>query len=608
MPPVYHYRSLEEGWIRLFRIKTSDTRDLACDIFTVPLSSAGPYSALSYVWGDPKKVRDIFISERRLQIPATLYEFLKQLRSSGQEAWLWADSICINQRYVAERNAQVQMMAGIYSNATHVLAWLGEAADDSDYAFHAIKHLPAEHISQHDSERLMKALNNICNREYWFRTWIVQEFVLARSIRLFCGSSAIPHSCIAFALDRMASVEGYYPSSLELTSNYSKFMAMRHQRVQEGGKLLRDIFKTVSGLHLKSSDLRDQVYAMRGIAKDGTALRVDYSQNTAQLFFEVLRFCQDPSLSSELSELLLLSPEVLESDLKWDISGLSSFPAAYVGTILRVKSVVKAIRGEAKHRDERVQACSVAAVPITSEPILSTLSSEITLFGVTREDIFPYDRLYNFFGDPRKAIIVRGNGTASKTVGRAELYLPDDMVEMILHDDPEDDESDQVEAAINPEAFHSFLQRSQHHLVDALCSEHPRMPTAEIFLNRDGLREVSRALYERDPIMLPSAAEVWKSGHHMNHWVDCNGDHLPRNQPDAFVTFLISRHAQMPRSMVIDYRQCRKSPGWIDVFNAIAWVLLRLIFRFAHKVLVIYSRWKSQRVEELLQAMEQVLD
>lgn len=39
---------------------------------------------------------------------------------------LWVDVICVNQSDLDERNAQVQLMREIYSNATRVIIWLGD--------------------------------------------------------------------------------------------------------------------------------------------------------------------------------------------------------------------------------------------------------------------------------------------------------------------------------------------------------------------------------------------------------------------------------------------------------------------------------------------------
>jgi hypothetical protein len=65
---------------------------------------------------------------------ANLETALRYLRFETGTAVFWVDSLCINQDDVREKGAQVQRMFDIYSRAAHVLAWTGEAADDSDEA------------------------------------------------------------------------------------------------------------------------------------------------------------------------------------------------------------------------------------------------------------------------------------------------------------------------------------------------------------------------------------------------------------------------------------------------------------------------------------------
>jgi hypothetical protein len=46
---------------------------------------------------------------------------------------LWVDQVCIDQRNVPEKNAQVAKMGEIYRLASLVLIWLGPASEDSDW-------------------------------------------------------------------------------------------------------------------------------------------------------------------------------------------------------------------------------------------------------------------------------------------------------------------------------------------------------------------------------------------------------------------------------------------------------------------------------------------
>jgi hypothetical protein len=82
--------------------------------------SWGEYVALSYVWGNPNKTREIFINEKSVQVTENLESALRILRDKlpmRLGVRLWADALCINQNDVKERSTQVQRMREIYQKA-----------------------------------------------------------------------------------------------------------------------------------------------------------------------------------------------------------------------------------------------------------------------------------------------------------------------------------------------------------------------------------------------------------------------------------------------------------------------------------------------------------
>jgi hypothetical protein len=110
------------------------------------------YTALSYVWGDQNNPREILIDGKPFYVGENLYIALLRLRQqvvifgsggtageifrdnkfeaiqyhmSSQGRFLWVDAICINQNDIAEREAQVRLMARIYQQADHVHGDLG---------------------------------------------------------------------------------------------------------------------------------------------------------------------------------------------------------------------------------------------------------------------------------------------------------------------------------------------------------------------------------------------------------------------------------------------------------------------------------------------------
>jgi len=92
------------------------------------------YEALSYTWatedGDCRRSSQIKCDDTRIWVTKSCELALRYLRKSDTNRILWVDAICINQKDLNERGHQVGIMRDVYSKATEVLIWLGEASKD----------------------------------------------------------------------------------------------------------------------------------------------------------------------------------------------------------------------------------------------------------------------------------------------------------------------------------------------------------------------------------------------------------------------------------------------------------------------------------------------
>lgn len=171
-----------------------------------------------------KKVIDFLRNVKDLHRPQGLCEDL--LLSDWN--LLWIDSICIDQRNIAERNAQVAIMSEIYSHAGSVIIWLGVEDEYAAPAFRAIEMIEgggaekspsfmawltyiytcstgifdAEVVtanmlaSQKYPRRIVKdgvAISHLLERSWWSRVWIVQELALSKEALIVCGSLQIDY-------------------------------------------------------------------------------------------------------------------------------------------------------------------------------------------------------------------------------------------------------------------------------------------------------------------------------------------------------------------------------------------------------------------------------
>jgi hypothetical protein len=137
MVGLYQYANLTEpGHIRLVVLQpaTSIEDVVQCSLITVSLdayenSLIEQYTALSYVWGDPKLTNMVKIDGKHACITKSLDVALRHMRDKTKAFMIWADGLCIDQANVQERNEQVTLMGRIYGVACHTIIFLGDTLE-----------------------------------------------------------------------------------------------------------------------------------------------------------------------------------------------------------------------------------------------------------------------------------------------------------------------------------------------------------------------------------------------------------------------------------------------------------------------------------------------
>ncbi|RDW77857.1 hypothetical protein BP5796_05709 [Coleophoma crateriformis] len=129
--------------IRVLTLHSSTLEDsVQCTLSTISLDFNPAFSALSYVWGDPKVTAEITVDGTSIQVTTNLEAALRQIRQSFGQFILWVDAVCINQKDDLEKGQQVQLMGDIYKKAERVIGWLGPEQDDSHIALEIFKRIP----------------------------------------------------------------------------------------------------------------------------------------------------------------------------------------------------------------------------------------------------------------------------------------------------------------------------------------------------------------------------------------------------------------------------------------------------------------------------------
>ena len=225
------------------------------------------YETVSYTWadeaGDATLCSPIYVDRHwdlLFQTPncASMLRFLRPKRGVRT---LWVDAVCINQRDVHEREAQVRKMATIYRNALRTIVYLG----DHMIKPAAAKHRPRRHgLNEIGSD----ALRRILGHRYFRRVWVIQELLYSQSVLFPIGDTDYLTGPSPITLDNW-DWESVGPSWARHICDSPSFAttgpwrAMRTTRESE------------------STDPRDKVFGILGLLRDAH-LTPNYSLSLSQ--------------------------------------------------------------------------------------------------------------------------------------------------------------------------------------------------------------------------------------------------------------------------------------------------------------------------------------
>lgn len=284
------------------------------------------YIALSHVWGTESASYRISLEGQPFWVRPNLYQFLCYAVETFLNVDVWIDALCIDQDDIIDKNRQIQNMGSIFSGAVQVIGYLAglitpaiatPISGQTDGNILGAQ-LLAEAIAKDESFKLrgdteLGALLRLVEHEYWHRLWIVQEINLAREVKLHWEGQVILWSSLRRTLSNISHSPEPDISPLDAaivkllgTPQHRKLPIFEFVSETEGPSLTSGTSLTVKRLEdslldlvlryqgHKSALLHDRVYALRGLARDGSHLQPDYGQNTFELFLSVL-FAAAPS-------------------------------------------------------------------------------------------------------------------------------------------------------------------------------------------------------------------------------------------------------------------------------------------------------------------------
>lgn len=151
-------------------------------------------------------VLSVLINGHSLDIGLNLKNTLSHLHGVLVGRVIWIDAICINQRDVLKRNAQVATMNHIYEQASDVVVWLGDSTPAWEWA---IKNIDRSTLTLQGYWKAYPQARETCWEPFtaceatddehvdiihfvagnrWFScTWTLQKHIMAREVRFLCG-------------------------------------------------------------------------------------------------------------------------------------------------------------------------------------------------------------------------------------------------------------------------------------------------------------------------------------------------------------------------------------------------------------------------------------
>ncbi|KAK7957996.1 HET-domain-containing protein [Apiospora saccharicola] len=218
-----------------------------------------------------------------------------------------------------ERSEQIPLMADIYKLAKLVIAYLGESREHSPAGIEILSYLSGESDfddnapwSRLSDSEVLHSIDDIIQRPYFERLWVVQEAALAQRIEMRVGMNSLAWSTGSATRRFLARIKLF-----ELSPTWSERVDLRPLRELLDQSLadkarrnntvelpsLLDIVHSVR--HRKVVDRRDTLYGVMSLANpaDIANLVVDYTESWEETYRRFFHLAQEQVTSHPESTL-----------------------------------------------------------------------------------------------------------------------------------------------------------------------------------------------------------------------------------------------------------------------------------------------------------------
>jgi ankyrin repeat protein len=146
---------------------------------------------LHYIRGSERTRTKLRLSP--VYIRSNLYSALKQFRHPTKDLYLWVDALCIDQKNKDEKSSHVLKIRDIYAAAKQVRIWLGPSSSMRAKALRVLypdldlsRRFQSEHTQSWEEQ--LNALTTLTRNRWFSRLWVIQEMFFAEKAIIQCGS------------------------------------------------------------------------------------------------------------------------------------------------------------------------------------------------------------------------------------------------------------------------------------------------------------------------------------------------------------------------------------------------------------------------------------
>lgn len=307
----HQYQALPgQDFIRLLRLSsTACDNSLELDLETFSLHERPSFRALSYTWSPKHPWHVVKCGGRDMIVGDNLWQCLNRLRPVGGYTYLWIDAICVNQKDLAERSAQVQLMRKIYASAESTAIWLGEGGGAVNRGIELMRLLSLKYWEEAEPERNRaitnsdlssmripeafdeipwEGLDNLLGNSWFTRAWIIQEAAVSKHLHVHIGAETFDFDDLARAAlfirnHSLTALTGVDPGRAGVVAD------LRYEF--QAKDTLNLPYLLIQARHLHATDPRDKVYAFLGldINVENLALRPDYALSMPDVYIHTAK-------------------------------------------------------------------------------------------------------------------------------------------------------------------------------------------------------------------------------------------------------------------------------------------------------------------------------